>query len=252
MQTAISRKLAEELSLPERQVTAAVQLLDEGATVPFIARYRKEVTGGLDDTQMRQLEERLHYRRELEQRRDAILASIEEQGKLSDGLRRSILEADSKNRLEDLYLPYRKKRRTRAQMAREAGLEPLAQALLDNPRLAPEEEAAAYLSPDNGIADIKSALDGARQILMERFAENADLLAMLRRYLAENALLAARLVKGKQDEGEKFRDYFEHTEALAKVPSHRALAMFRGRNEGVLGLSLIMPPGGEAQRHPSL
>ena len=237
---AISQRIAEELAVREAQVTAAIGLLDEGATVPFIARYRKEVTGELDDTQMRQLEERLHYLRDMEERRSTILTSIEEQGKLTPELKKSLLDADTKNRLEDLYLPYKPKRRTKAQIAREAGLEPLADSLLDDPTQDPETIAASYLNKDAGIEDTKAALDGARQILMECFAENADLLARLRDFLTDNAQLAARLVEGKEQEGAKFRDYFEHTEPLAKVPSHRALAMFRGRNEGVLNLNLVM------------
>jgi uncharacterized protein len=237
---AIPLLIAEELSVREAQVNAAIKLLDEGATVPFIARYRKEVTGALDDTQMRQLEQRLQYLRDLEDRRQTILASIEEQGKLCPELQQSILEADTKNRLEDLYLPYKQKRRTRAMIAREAGLEPLADALLADPGLEPEGVATAYFNADAGITDCKSALDGARQILMERFAEDADLLAKVRQFLQDHVLLAARLIDGKEHEGAKFRDYFEHTEALAKVPSHRALAMFRGRNEGVLNLNLVM------------
>jgi protein Tex len=237
---AISQHIAEELSVREAQVEAAIKLLDEGATVPFIARYRKEVTGALDDTQMRQLEDRLNYLREMEDRRQTILGSIQEQGKLTTQLEQSILAADTKNRLEDLYLPYKPKRRSKALIAREAGLEPLAEALLADPTLDPQEEAAAYLNPDAGIGDSKAALDGARQILMERFAEDADLLNQLRRFLQDNVQLASRLADGKEHEGAKFRDYFEHTEPLAKVPSHRALAMFRGRNEGVLHLNLVM------------
>ena len=238
----IPLRIAEELSVRESQVNAAIKLLDEGATVPFIARYRKEVTGALDDTQMRQLEERLQYLRAMEDRRQTILANIEEQGKLSPQLQQSILEADTKNRLEDLYLPYKQKRRTKAQIAREAGLEPLADALLDDPGLNPEDLATAYFNTDAGIGDSKAALDGARQILMERFAEDADLLAKVRQFLQDHAQLAARLIDGKEQEGAKFRDYFEHTEALSRVPSHRALAMFRGRNEGILNLQLIMHP----------
>ena len=237
---AISLRIAEELSVREAQVNAAIKLLDEGATVPFIARYRKEITGALDDTQMRQLEERLHYLRDMEDRRQTILNSIEEQGKLNPQLQQSILEADTKNRLEDLYLPYKQKRRTKAQIAREAGLEPLADALLADPGLDPQDTAIAYYNVDAGFTDSKAALDGARQILMERFAEDADLLAKVRQFLLAHVQLAARLIDGKEHEGAKFRDYFEHTEALAKVPSHRALAMFRGRNEGVLHLNLIM------------
>lgn len=240
MTTAISQRIAEELSVRAAQVDAAIKLLDEGATVPFIARYRKEVTGELDDTQMRQLEERLHYLRDLEDRRQTILTSIEDQGKLSPELEQAIKTAETKNRLEDLYLPFKPKRRSKALIAREAGLEPLADALLEDPTLDPETAAGAYISESAEIPDTKAALDGARQILMERFAENADLLDTLRQYLLSHALLASRLIEGKEQEGTKFRDYFEHTEALAKVPSHRALAMFRGRNEGILSLHLMM------------
>jgi len=240
MTKAIAERIAQELSVDARQVDAAIKLLDEGATVPFISRYRKEATGALDDTQMRTLDERLRYLRELEERRQTILGSIAEQGKLSAELERDILEADTKNRLEDLYLPYKPKRRSKALIAREAGLEPLADALLADPSLDPDTLGATYLNPDAGIDDARAALDGARQILMERFAENADLLTGLRQFLTEHALLASRLVEGKEQEGAKFRDYFEHSEALSKVPSHRALAMFRGRNEGILSLNLVM------------
>ena len=240
MTTAISQRIAEELSVRVVQVDAAIQLLDEGATVPFIARYRKEVTGALDDTQMRQLEERLYYLREMEDRRETILTSITDQGKLSADLEQAIKNADTKNRLEDLYLPFKPKRRSKALIAREAGLEPLADALLGDPTLDPETTASPYINDSVDIADTKAALDGARQILMERFAEDADLLATLRQFLLSHALLASRLIDGKEQEGAKFRDYFEHTEALAKIPSHRALAMFRARNEGVISLNLIM------------
>ncbi|EEB79457.1 S1 RNA binding domain protein [marine gamma proteobacterium HTCC2148] len=240
MTQSISQRIAEELAVREAQVNAAIRLLDEGSTVPFIARYRKEVTGELDDSQMRLLEERLHYLRELEDRRGTILASIEEQDKLTPALKKSLLEADTKNRLEDLYLPYKPKRRTKAQIAREAGLEPLANLLWNDPQQIPEALAEQYLNEEAGISDSKAALDGARQILMERFAEDADLLAKLRQFLTDNAQLASRLVEGKEQEGAKFRDYFEHTEALAKTPSHRALAMFRGRNEGILNINLVM------------
>tara|TARA_R110001599_G_scaffold353885_1_gene602510 strand:+ start:83375 stop:85693 length:2319 start_codon:yes stop_codon:yes gene_type:complete len=240
MTKAISQRIAEELSVRVGQVDAAIQLLDEGATVPFIARYRKEVTGALDDTQMRQLEERLNYLREMEDRRQTILASIKDQGKLSADLEQAIKNADTKNRLEDLYLPFKPKRRSKALIAREAGLEPLADALLGDPTLDPETTASPYINESVDIADTKAALDGARQILMERFAEDADLLAALRQFLVSHALLASRLIDGKEQEGAKFRDYFAHTEALAKVPSHRALAMFRARNEGVISLNLIM------------
>ncbi len=242
MSKSISQRIAEELAVNESQISAAIGLLDEGATVPFISRYRKEVTGGLDDTQMRHLDERLRYLRELDERRLAILKSIAEQEKLTPALEQALREADTKNRLEDLYLPYKPKRRTKAQIALEAGLEPLADALVTDPQQDPEQLAGAYLNPDNGIEDTKAALDGARQILMERFAEDADLLARLRTFLQENAQLAARLVPGKESEGAKFRDYFEHTEALATTPSHRALAMFRGRNEGFLQLNLLLDP----------
>ncbi|MFT5710337.1 MAG: hypothetical protein ACI8QT_001031 [Halioglobus sp.] len=242
MSKSIPQRIAEELSVREAQVTAAIQLLDEGATVPFISRYRKEVTGGLDDTQMRLLEDRLNYLRELDDRRQSILTNIDEQGKLSPQLQRSIELADTKNRLEDLYLPYKQKRRTKAQIAREAGLEPLADALLQEPGLIPEEMAQTYINHEAGIADSKAALDGAKQILMERFAENADLLEKVRFFLQDNVLLASRMIDGMEQEGAKFLDYFEHTEPLSKVPSHRALAMFRGRNEGFLNLTLVMHP----------
>jgi protein Tex len=236
----IPQLIAEELSVREAQVSAAIELLDEGATVPFISRYRKEVTGGLDDTQMRQLEDRLGYLRELDDRRKAILKSIEEQEKLTPELKASILAADTKNRLEDLYLPYKQKRRTKAQIAREAGLEPLALALMEDPTQSPDELANQYLNTEAGIKEPKDALDGAKQILMEKFSEDADLLAKLRSFLMDNALLASRLVDGKEHEGAKFKDYFDHTELLVKTPSHRALAMFRGRNEGILNLNLMI------------
>ena len=230
--------LAHELAAREPQIEAAVVLLDGGATVPFIARYRKEATGGLDDTQLRLLEERLSYLRELEERRGVILASIREQGQLSAELETALLAADSKTRLEDLYLPYKPKRRTKAKIAREAGLAPLAQGLRDDPTQTPETFAAGFVDAERGVPDMKAALDGARQILMEEFAENAELLASLREYLWENAVLCSQMVEGKAEEGAKFRDYFDYREAFQKVPSHRALALFRGRNEGVLQLSL--------------
>jgi uncharacterized protein len=247
----ISQRIADELSVKEQQVNAAVQLLDEGATVPFIARYRKEVTGGLDDTQMRNLEERLRYLRELEDRRAAILKSIGEQDKLTPELETEINQADTKNRLEDLYLPYKPKRRTKGQIAIEAGLEPLAEALLSDPSLHPEQTAEAYIDSDKGVADTKAALDGAKYILMERFSEDANLLAKLRQYLWDYGQLSARMVDGKEKEGEKFRDYFEHDEAIKQVPSHRALAMFRGRNEGMLTLSIVVgDPDDKTATHP--
>ena len=246
----ISRRIAEELGVREQQVNATVTLLDEGATVPFIARYRKEVTGSLDDSQLRTLEERLRYLRELEDRRGTILNSIEEQGKLTDELRASIEAADTKNRLEDLYLPYKPKRRTKAQIAREAGLEPLADTLYDDPTQDPEAVAAGYLNPEAGVEDIKAALDGARYILMERFAEDAELLGALRDFVWQEGQLKVTVVEGKENEGAKFRDYFDHVEALKKVPSHRALAILRGRNEGVLAYSIVMGDAEDDRRQP--
>ncbi|MET3216245.1 UNVERIFIED_ORG: uncharacterized protein ABIC48_004014 [Burkholderia territorii] len=248
----IVQRIATELSVQPRQVAAAVQLLDEGSTVPFIARYRKEVTGNLDDTQLRQLEERLLYLRELEDRRAAILSSIDEQGKLTDELRAAIDAADSKQVLEDLYLPYKPKRRTRAQIAREAGLEPLAQALLANPLLDPQAEAAAYVDADKGVADVKAALDGARDILSEQFGETAELLGKLRDYLHNQGVVSSAVVEGKEnEEGEKFRDYYDYAETIKTVPSHRALALFRGRNAGVLTIKLGLGEELDAQvPHP--
>jgi protein Tex len=238
----ISHIIASELTVKPEQVLAAIQLLDEGSTVPFIARYRKEVTGGLDDTQLRTLDSRLSYLRELEDRKQTILKSIEEQGKLTPELSQSIIQTLSKTELEDLYLPYKPKRRTRGQIAIEAGLEPLANDLWQNPILDPEIEAEKYINSDKGIADTKSALDGARYILMERFAEDATLLAKVRHYLWNNAHLVSQVVSGKEEEGAKFRDYFAQSELISKVPSHRALAMFRGRNEGFLQLSINADP----------
>jgi uncharacterized protein len=240
----IARLIAEEIAAQPQQALAAIALLDEGATVPFIARYRKEVTGGLDDTQLRNLETRLTYLRELEDRRAAVLASIEEQGKMTDALRADIETADSKARLEDLYLPYKPKRRTRAQIAREAGLEPLADGLLGDPTLAPEEFAAGFVDAEKGVADVKAALDGARAILMERWGEDAALVGELRTWLGEIGVIRARVSEGKEAAGEKFRDYFDHAEALSKIPSHRLLAMFRGRREEFLYLDL--DPGTDA------
>lgn len=236
----IFETIANELNVRQQQVEASVALLDEGATVPFIARYRKEVTGALDDTQLRQLEDRLRYLRELEDRRSAILKSIEEQGKLTDELAKDIQAADTKNRLEDLYLPYKKKRRTKAQIAKEAGLEPLADLLYEIPSSDPEKEAATYVDPEQGVADVKAALDGAKYILMERFSENANLLEKLRTFLWQEGTLSVRVIEGKEEEGAKFRDYFEHDEPLKSVPSHRALAILRGRNEGVLTFNIVV------------
>lgn len=234
----IIARIAEELGVRERQVQAAVDLLDEGATVPFIARYRKEATGGLDDTQLRTLEVRLAYLRELEDRRQTILNSIREWDKLTPELEQAILAADTKTLLEDLYLPYKPKRRTKAQIAREAGLEPLADALLGDPSLVPETEAQQYVDADKGVPDVAAALEGARQILMERFAEHAGLLAELRERIWNEGILASTVADGKEQAGAKFRDYFDFAEPIAKIPSHRALALFRGRNEDVLDLAL--------------
>lgn len=249
----ITQRIAAEISVHHTQVEAAVRLLDEGSTVPFIARYRKEATGGLDDTQLRFLEERLGYLRELEERRGVILESIREQGKLTPEIEIAIREADTKVRLEDLYLPYKPKRRTKAQMAREAGLGPLAEALLADSTLVPEQASAAYVNAGKGVADAAAALDGARHILMERFAEDAELLGRLRGYLWENGKLVSKVVDGKEDDGAKFADYFAFSEAIKDIPSHRALALFRGRKEGVLQLDL-MPEDAEAagQHGPSV
>jgi uncharacterized protein len=248
----IVQRIATELTVQPRQVAAAVQLLDEGATVPFIARYRKEVTGNLDDTQLRTLEERLLYLRELEDRRASIIASIDEQGKLTDELRAAIEGADSKQVLEDLYLPYKPKRRTRAQIAREAGLQPLADALLANPLLDPQTEAAKYVDAEKGVADVKAALDGARDILSEQFGETAEVLGKVRDYLFNQGVLASAVVEGKEgEEGEKFRDYYDYSETIRTVPSHRALALFRGRNAGVLMIKLGLGEELDAQvPHP--
>ncbi|MEH6561047.1 MAG: Tex family protein [Marinobacter sp.] len=246
----ISRRIADELGVREQQVNATVALLDEGSTVPFIARYRKEVTGSLDDNQLRTLEERLRYLRELEDRRGTILKSIEEQGKLSDELRASIQEAETKNRLEDLYLPYKPKRRTKAQIAREAGLEPLADALYGDPALDPEATAEGYVNVEAGVADAKAALDGARYILMERFAEDAELLGELRDFIWQQGQLKVAVIDGKENEGAKFRDYFDHVEPLKRVPSHRALAILRGRNEGILSYTLVVGDVDDDRRQP--
>lgn len=242
MNDSLSRIIASELQARPEQVDSAIRLLDEGNTVPFIARYRKEVTGGLDDTQLRQLETRLVYLRELEERRATILKSIDDQGKLTEQLAGAINGTMSKTELEDLYLPYKPKRRTRGQIAIEAGLEPLADSLWQDPQQEPDTLATNFVDADKGVADTKAALDGARYILMERFSEDAALLAKVRNYLWKNAHLVSKVVEGKEEEGAKFRDYFNHHEPIANVPSHRALAMFRGRNEGVLQLSLNADP----------
>ncbi|MEG9498785.1 Tex family protein [Mannheimia indoligenes] len=245
LNTQISHIIASELNVGSHQILAAIGLLDEGNTIPFIARYRKEVTGGLDDTQLRHFETRLIYLREMDDRRQTILKSIEEQGKLTDELKAKILNCESKTELEDLYLPYKPKRRTRGQIAIEAGLEPLAETLWNNPNQEPELLAEQFINAEKGVADTKAALDGARYILMERFAEDAELLAKLRQYLTAYATLESKVIEGKEEEGEKFRDYFAHSEPFKTVPSHRALAMFRGRNEGILSLSLNADPEAE-------
>ncbi len=234
----IADQIATELGVSSQQVTAAIGLLDDGATVPFIARYRKEVTRGLDDTQLRALDDRLGYLRELEDRRKTILASIREQGKLTDELAVQLQLAETKTALEDLYLPFRPKRRTKAQIAREAGLAPLAEHLLQHPERDPHEQAQAYIDEDKQVADEQAALDGARHILMEQFAEDAELLGELREYFWENATLRSQLAKGKAQEGAKFADYFDYEEAVSKIPSHRALALFRGRSESILNLAM--------------
>ena len=236
----IEHRIALELGVRPAQVNAAIALLDEGATVPFISRYRKEATDGLDDTQLRNLEERLTYLRDLEERRTAILSSIEEQGKLTPELKAEIGDAETKQRLEDLYLPYKQKRRTKAQIAREAGIEPLALGLLENPNLTPDDEAEKFINIDAGFADTKAVLDGARQILMEKFAEDAELLGQLRVYMKEHGLLRSTVVEGKETEGAKFRDWFDFAEPVASMPSHRALALLRGRNEGFLSVALVL------------
>ncbi|MGB0893063.1 MAG: Tex family protein [Parashewanella sp.] len=237
MQT-ISQIIADELKVAEKQVNSAIQLLDDGATVPFIARYRKEATGALDDTQLRNLSSRLNYLRDLHERRQVVITSIDAQGKLTEQLKHHILTADTKTRLEDLYLPFKPKRRTKGQMAREAGLEPLADYLLAHRDADLEAKSAEFINAEKGFVDSKAVIDGARFILMERFAEDAELLQKIRRYIKQQGVLESRVVKAKQGEGAKFRDYFEHNETISKIPSHRALAMLRGRNEGVLSLSL--------------
>ena len=237
----IEQTIATELGVKLAQVEATVTLLDEGSTVPFISRYRKEVTGGLDDTQLRTLEERLNYLRELEERRATVLKTIEEQGKLTDELKKSILEADTKTRLEDLYAPYKPKRRTKAQIAREAGIEPLLDALLQDASLVPEDEANNYINEETDFKDAALVLEGARQIFMERASEDANLVGELRDTCWEKGELASTMIAGQENNGAKFKDYFEFSENIKKIPSHRALALFRGRNEGVLRVKLHIP-----------
>ncbi|WP_328989314.1 RNA-binding transcriptional accessory protein [Kribbella sp. NBC_01245] len=248
----IEQKIAEELEVGENQIRAAVALLDEGSTVPFIARYRKEVTGMLDDAQLRTIEERLRYLRELEERRQTVLESIESQGKLDDALKASILAADTKSRLEDIYLPFKPKRRTKAMIAREAGLEPLADGLMSDPTVAPLAAAAVFVNPELGVADAQAALDGARSILVERFAEDADLIGELRERLWSQGRLASAVREGKEVEGAKFSDYFDFDEPFTKMPSHRILALFRGEKEDVLSLTIEPEPAGaEAAEGPT-
>lgn len=248
VRAAIETRIAKTVGARVDQVRAAVTLLDEGATVPFIARYRKEATGGLDDTQLRDLQEQLIYQRELEERRAAILTALSESGKLTEELERDIWGADTKQRLEDLYLPFKPKRRTRAQIAREAGLEPLAKLLWENPLRDPETEAEAFVNADKGVADVRAALDGARDILAEIFYENADMLEELREFLWKKAYLVSKVVPEKETDpaAAKYSDYFDYDEPIETVPSHRALAVFRGRQEGLLTVKVLLTEEEEA------
>lgn len=248
VRSAIETRIAKAVGASVDQVRAAVDLLDEGATVPFIARYRKEVTGGLDDTQLRDLQEQLIYQRELEERRASILQALSDSGKLTEELERDIWAADTKQRLEDLYLPYKPKRRTRAQVAREAGLEPLAMMLWEDPMRDPETQAAAFVNPDKGVADVRAALDGARDILAEVFFENADMLEELREFLWKKAYLVSKVVLEKETDpaAAKYSDYFDYDEPIETVPSHRALAVFRGRQEGLLTVKVLLTEEEEA------
>ncbi len=248
----IAERIAAELKVHPRQIAAAVTLLDEGSTVPFIARYRKEVTGSLDDAQLRELEERLAYHRDLEDRRASILASIEAQQKLTPELRAQIEAAMNKQLLEDLYLPYRPVRRTRAFLAREAGLEPLALALMQDKTLDPETQALAYVNGEKNLPDVKSVLDGARYIVADIMSVDAELLKSLRTFISKHAMMVSKVVEGKEAQGEKFQDYFDYQEAFSKVPSHRAMAMFRGREEEVLQLSLLVDEDEEGSAQQEL
>jgi len=248
MKQNIAQIIAQELNVREQQVSATISLLDDGATVPFVARYRKEATGGLDDTQLRTLYSRLGYLRDLNDRREVIISSINTQGKLTPELQQALYAADSKTLLEDLYLPYKPKRRTKGQIAIEAGIAPLADFLLANRQADIETEAAKFIDANAGFADTKLVLDGARFILMERFAEDAALLNKVRKHLSQHSVLQSSMVKGKEKDGAKFRDYFEHIETLVKIPSHRALAMLRGRNEGILSLSMNADPDNESKQ----
>lgn len=249
MSQSITAIIARELGVRDQQVDAAIQLLDEGATVPFIARYRKEATGGLDDTQLRELEQRLGYLRELEERREVILKQIAEQGQLTKELEAAIRAADTKTRLEDLYLPYKQKRRTKGQIAREAGLEPLARELLADPSEDPHSRAQRYLNPEAGITDTAAALEGARAILAEEFAEDPDLIGRLRDYMWEHGVLESQVIKGQEESGAKFSDYFAYSEPIKRIPSHRTLALLRARKEKVVRLKLDVPVP-EGGRHP--
>ncbi|MFG1919504.1 Tex family protein [Micromonospora sp. NPDC048898] len=251
MTQSVHQRIADELGVAERQVRAAVELLDGGATVPFIARYRKEATGLLDDTQLRTLEERLRYLRELDERRAAVLESIRGQGKLDEALEAQIMAADSKSRLEDIYLPYKPKRRTRAQIAREAGLAPLAETLLADPGQDPRATAAGFVDAEKGVADVAAALEGARAILIETFAEDADLIGTLREQMWSRGRLVSRVREGQEAAGAKFADYFDFSEPYPKLPSHRILAMFRGEKEGVLDLTMESEEAGEADAAPT-
>ena len=249
--TRIALTLSQDIKATHSQVQAAVDLLDNGATVPFIARYRKEVTGGLDDSLLRLLQERLVYLRDMEARRATVIESIESQGKLTEELKSALMQAETKQRIEDLYLPYKPKRRTRAQIAKEAGLEPLADKLLENPTLVPEQEAENFLNPQKGISAVKDALNGARDILAERFSEDAELLSALRSFLSKHGFIVSEVVEGKDQEGVKYKDYFDFDEPLSSIPSHRALALFRGRQEGVLSVKIALSEQEEAQvPHP--
>ena len=242
MVSTIERRLAKELDVPVQRIAAAIVLLDEGATVPFIARYRKEITGGLDDSQLRNLQERLIYLRELEQRRQIVIDSINAQNRMTPELLAAIHQAGDKSSLEDIYLPYRPKRRTKARLAVEAGLLELADNLISNPELDAEAEAVKYIRPpfttdegDNpGVADVRAALDGARQILMERFSEEAGLLGMLREFMHEHGVIVSSVIEGKEHEGLRFSDYFDYEESVSTIASHRVLALLRGRREEIL------------------
>lgn len=238
--TSIAARIADELNVKPQQVIATITLLDEGSTVPFIARYRKEVTDGLDDSQLRTLEERLIYLRDMEERRATIIKSITDQDKMTDALKLSLVEAETKTRLEDLYAPFKPKRRTKAQIAREAGIEPVLDSLLDNPELLPEKIAAEYINEDAGFKDRYAVLEGARNIFLERVSEQADLVGTLRDYVWENAQLKTTVADGKENSGNKFKDYFDYSEDLKKIPSHRALAIFRGRGEDVLRVKFFI------------